>query len=125
VNSPARLLERLASLIKPGGYLIIQNTDASHFYSYLIRLYLGIKDLFSKQSYKLNKVKASFVEKELEKLHFEKVSAYRYNQSFLGFSNFFSNEKKYHLTRKFFGDAQKNHHAAWGSDYTYLFQKLD
>ena len=123
VNSPEQLLTKLSKIISPNGYLIIQNTDSSHFYSYLIRFYLGLNRIISKSSYQLNKVKASFLENELDKNGFELKKQFRYNQSFLGFSNLFSNEKKYKLTRSFFGHAEHNKHAKWGSDVTYLFKK--
>lgn len=124
VNSPEQLLKKLSGLIMPDGLLIIQNTNASHFYSHLIRFYLGLRSVVKKQPYKLNKVKASLVEHILRDNGFELVRLYRYNQSFLGLSNLFSNDRKYELTRKFFGDATQARHASWGSDYTYLFRKL-
>ncbi|HXB40151.1 MAG TPA: class I SAM-dependent methyltransferase [Bacteroidia bacterium] len=124
VESPGQLLNKLSSLVKPGGLLIIQNTDSKHFYSYFIRAYLGLKNLISKQPYSLNKVPAKLVEKTLIANGFELQNCFRYNQSFLGFSNLFSNGKKYKLTGRFFGDAQKNKNAAMGSDYTYLFKKI-
>lgn len=123
VSSPEKLLIRVVSLLKPGGLLIIQNTDAAHFYAYLIRLYLGVKNLFSKQSYKLNNVKASEVKRILQDNNIELVQSYCYNQSFLGLSNLFSNEKKYTLTRNFFGDVARPKNQWAGSDYTYLFRK--
>lgn len=123
VNSPEQLLNKLCKIISPNGYLIIQNTDASHFYSHLIRFYLSLKNIIKKQPYTLNKVKGSFLENILEKNSFELKHLFRYNQSFLGFSNLFTNEKKYKLTRDFFGDATNNKHSKWGSDVTYLFKK--
>ncbi|MEO8760850.1 MAG: class I SAM-dependent methyltransferase [Bacteroidia bacterium] len=123
VNSPEQLLNRLSNLLKPGGLIIIQNTDSSHVYSFLIRTYLGLKNLIRKQSYKLNKVPASFLENTLKKNNLEFVRSYRYNQSFLGFSNLFSNDKKYKMTRSFFGDAVNPKNQSFGSDYTYLFRK--
>jgi ubiquinone/menaquinone biosynthesis C-methylase UbiE len=123
VNSPEQLITKITSLLKPGGMLILQNTNASHFYSHLIRLYLGLKNLIHKQSYKLNKIPAAFIEKKLQENNLELIKCYRYNQSFLGFSNLFSNDKKYTLTRNFFGDATQPKHQLFGSDYTYLFRK--
>ncbi len=123
ISSPEQLLNKISKLLKPGGTLILQNTNSGHFYSYLIRFYLGLKNLISRQPYKLNKVKDGFVKKTLETNGLKQISCFRYNQSFLGLSNLFSNNKKYSLTRKFFGDASKNKNAAWGSDYTYLFRK--
>jgi ubiquinone/menaquinone biosynthesis C-methylase UbiE len=124
VNSPEQLIQKISSLVAPGGLLIIQNTDSSHFYSYLIRLYLGMKQLIKKQPYRLNKVDSQLLENGLKQNGFELQHQFRYNQSFLGLSNLFSNDKKYSLTRWFFGDVQNNKHAAWGSDYTYLFKKI-
>ena len=40
-------------------------------YEDLIRFYLGLKRIISKSSYQLNKVKASFLENELDKNGFE------------------------------------------------------
>jgi ubiquinone/menaquinone biosynthesis C-methylase UbiE len=123
VNSPEQLINKIVSLLKPGGIFIIQNTDASHSYSYLIRLYLRLKNLIHKQSYSLNKVTDSFIKNKLQSTDLELIKSYRYNQSFLGFSNLFSNEKKYKLTRRFFGDATNPKNQSLGSDYTYLFKK--
>ncbi len=123
VNSPDQLLHKLAGVLKPGGMLIIQNTNSTHFYSHLIRLYLGVKNLIHKQAYQLNKVPAKLVETTLQQNNLELVTCYRYNQSFLGFSNLFSNEKKYKLTRGFFGNATQPKNQSFGSDYTYLFKK--
>lgn len=123
VNSPEQLLKRLTQVISPGGYLIIQNTDSKHFYSHLIRFYLGLKNLIKKQGYKLNKVSGAFLEQTMLINDFEILQKFRYNQSFLGFSNLFSNKKKYALTRQFFGTVENNKHANFGSDVTYLFRK--
>lgn len=123
VEEPTQLLNKLSALVAPGGMLIIQNTNSKHFYSYLIRAYLALKNIVSKQPYALNKVPAEVVESTLEKNGLRLKKKFRYNQSFLGFSNLFSNEKKYHLTRNFFGEANHNKNAAWGSDCTYLFEK--
>ena len=123
VNSPEQLLNKLSHIISPGGHLIIQNTDSGHFYSHLIRFYLGLKNIISKQPYKLNKVKGAFLEHQVSKNGLQLIKTFRYNQSFLGLSNLFTNEKKYKLTRQFFGTVEKNKHAKWGSDVTYLFKK--
>lgn len=122
VGSPKDLLLRLSQLVKPGGYLVLQNTDSSHFYNYFIRAYLAFRSLLKKLPYSLNNVSSAFVESELAAHGFSKTKEFRYNQSFLGFSNLFSNEKKYRLTRKYFGDAAHPKNQSKGSDVTYLFK---
>jgi 2-polyprenyl-3-methyl-5-hydroxy-6-metoxy-1,4-benzoquinol methylase len=123
IESPEQLLNKIISLVKPGGLLILQNTNSKHFYSHLIGLYLGFKSLVGKQPYKLNKVPAKLIERIAAKNNLQLLKCYRYNQSFLGLSNLFSNEKKYNLTCGFFGTAAKPRNQSMGSDYTYLFRK--
>lgn len=118
-----RFLNYIQSRVKSGGTIIIQNTNSAHFYSGLIRLYLGVRRLIGKDKYRLNKVKASTLENSFKKAGFTCEKVFRYNQSFIGFSKLFTNDKKYELTRKWFGNTSKNKNAALGSDYIYLFRK--
>lgn len=124
VESPEALLGKLSKLVKKDGYIIIQNTDSEHFYNYLIRFYLGVKSIFKKQTYKLNNVSGEFLEWSLNDKGFIKEKMFRYNQSFLGFSNLFSNEKKYKMTINFFGSAANPKNQGVGSDITYMFKKI-
>tara|TARA_B100000809_G_scaffold46738_1_gene41145 strand:- start:11241 stop:11966 length:726 start_codon:yes stop_codon:yes gene_type:complete len=123
IDDVDKFLTYIQSKVKKGGRIIIQNTNSDHFYSTLIRLYLGVRKLFGKDKYKLNKVPASTVESSFKKAGFTCEKVFRYNQSFIGFSKLFSNDKKYSLTRKWFGYVGKNKNASLGSDYTYLFKK--
>lgn len=118
-----KFLNYIQSKVKKGGAIIIQNTNSNHFYSKLIRLYLGVRKLLGKDKYKLNKVPASQVENSFKKAGFTCQKVFRYNQSFIGFSKLFTNDKKYELTRKWFGNATNNKNASLGSDYIYLFKK--
>lgn len=118
-----KFLNYIQSKVKKGGTIIIQNTNSNHFYSKLIRLYLGVRKLLGKDKYKLNKVPASQVENSFKNAGFTCQKVFRYNQSFIGFSKLFSNDKKYELTRKWFGNAVNNKNASLGSDYIYLFKK--
>jgi len=118
-----KFLSYIQSKVNKGGRVIIQNTDSDHFYSHLIRLYLGVRKLFGKDKYRLNKVPASQVENSFQKAGFKLEKVFRYNQSFIGLSRLFSNDKKYGLTRKWFGNVDENKNASLGSDYIYLFKK--
>lgn len=118
-----KFLTYIQSKVKKGGSIIIQNTNSDHFYSKLIRLYLGVRKLLGKDKYPLNKVPASQVENSFKKAGFTCQKVFRYNQSFIGFSKLFSNDKKYELTRKWFGNASLNKNASLGSDYIYMFKK--
>lgn len=123
VDDIDKFLNYIQHKVKKGGTIIIQNTNSNHFYSKLIRLYLGVRKLLGKDKYKLNKVPASKVENSFKKAGFTCQNIFQYNQSFVGFSKLFSNDKKYKLTRKWFGNAAHNKNASLGSDYIYLFKK--
>ncbi|MCH2213915.1 MAG: class I SAM-dependent methyltransferase [Flavobacteriales bacterium] len=123
IEDPMRFLDETMSLVKPGGKLILQNTDSDHWFAKLIHTYLGFRRLVGKDKYKLNKVRERDVLNKITSNGFYLQQSFRYNQSFLGFSRLFSNDLKYKLTRKYFGFAATPKNQRRGSDVTYLFVK--
>ena len=123
ISEPWKFLEKSMGLVKPGGKLIIQNTDSKHWFARLIHLYLSMRRLVGKDKYSLNKISEKDLVSEIQSGGFVLENAFRYNQSFLGLSRFFSNDLKYKLTRRYFGDVGKNKHAREGSDATFIFRK--
>lgn len=123
IRNPWEFLEATMKLVAPGGYLIIQNTDSKHWFAKLIHLYLGMRRAVGKDKYKLNKVPQDELLTRIENGGFTLKDSFKYNQSFLGLSRFFSNDLKYKLTRKYFGFAGANKNPNGGSDATFIFQK--
>lgn len=123
VDEPDHFMEFVASKVKSGGYLIIQNTDSHHLYSHLIRGYLGVKRAVGKDKYSMNKVSGSHLERVLRAHGLNLKRKFRYNQSLLGFSHLFSDDQKYRMILDMFGNASNNKRASMGSDVTYLFKK--
>ena len=123
ISNPSKFVEETMILVKPGGYLIMQNTDSDHWFAKLIHLYLGMRRAVGKDKYKLNKVSQKGLLSQISEGGFELKDSFKYNQSFLGLSRFFSNDLKYKLTRKYFGYAGANKNATSGSDATFIFQK--
>ena len=123
INEPEKLIKMISEVIRPGGMLVIQNTDASHWYFKLINIYLGIRKLFAKSDYKLNRISSHWIEDKLQSKDFELVEKFRYNQSFIGFSRMYSNQKKYDLIRKIFGTVQLKKNQNRGCEYIYIFRK--
>src|SRR5690606_36878043 len=97
--------------------------DSKHWFAKLIHQYLGMRRAVGKDKYELNKVPQDELISRIRKGGFKLKNVYKYNQSFLGLSRFFSNELKYKLTRKYFGFAGSNKNASRGSDATFIFQK--
>jgi ubiquinone/menaquinone biosynthesis C-methylase UbiE len=123
IADPMRFLDESMKLVKPGGSLILQNTDSDHWFAKLIHSYLGLRRLVGKDKYKLNKVREKDLLQKVTSNGFTLQQSFRYNQSFLGLSRFFSNELKYKLTRRYYGDADLPKNQKGGSDVTYLFRK--
>lgn len=123
IENPENFLKEIAALVKPGGKLIIQNTNSKHWFSKLIRTYLGFRRVIGKDKYRLNKIPEDLLINSLKKEGFHLLRSFKYNQSFLGFSRIFSNDLKYKLTRNYFGHAANNTHSGQGSDGTFLFVK--
>ena len=123
IDFPMKFLMQIGRLVKPGGKIIVQNTNASAGYTWLIRMYHGLKRLTGKSKYKLNWLREKDVIKALRHEGFEVVHSFRYHQSWLGFSHLFSNEKKYEMTRKRFGTAAEPRNQKSGSDVMYCFEK--
>ena len=123
IDNPMMFLTQIARLVKPGGKLIVQNTNYASSYTKLIRLYHRVKRLVGKSNYKLNWVKESEVVSTLKNEGFELRRSFRYHQSWLGFSHLMTNEKKMEKTQKRFGTAKDPRNQKTGSDVIYLFEK--
>lgn len=123
IADPMRFLDESMKLVKPGGSLILQNTDSDHWFAKLIHFYLGLRRMLGKDKYKLNKVSEEDLLDKVTGNGFTLQQSFRYNQSFLGLSRLFSNELKYKLTRRYYGDASLPKNQKSGSDVTYLFHR--
>jgi len=123
IASPEKLVDIITNLVKPGGYLIVQNTDANHRKGRLIHTYASLKRLLGKSSYRMNRVSGKWLEAAIKEKGFHLAREFRYNQSFLGLGRFYSNEKKYQITRNRFGNHANNSNADKGADALYLFRK--
>lgn len=125
IRDPWKFLDSSLSLVKPGGYLILQNTDADHWFAKMIHFYLAMRRFVGKDKYALNKVSENKLLKRIEDNGFELLESFRYNQSFLGLSRLFSNELKYKLTRRYFGTPEAPRNQSAGSDVTFLFRRVN
>jgi ubiquinone/menaquinone biosynthesis C-methylase UbiE len=121
IRDPWQFLERSMALVKPGGWLIIQNTDAAHPFGKLIHMYLAMRRAVGLDKYALNRIRERDLLAALQKGGFELVDSFSYNQSFLGFSRLFSDEAKYRITRRAFGYPGRGRGS--GSDATFLLRK--
>lgn len=126
-DDPFMAISRISGLLKPGGMLIIQNSDAGHFYFKMIKIAGFIKNIFRKDKYgyQFNEIK----EKDLKLKFIESglvlKRTFKYNQSFLFFSSIYSAAFKYKITSFLFGNASENRNKWLGSEGLYALIKSD
>lgn len=125
VVSPADLIAKIASLLKPGGKLILECSDAAHFASRFFTHLYRVKSLFRHGRYCLNAVSYSEVQQLLRSYGFSAEATYRYSTPFPGINRLFSQETLYKINRAIFGHLGTNRNAWLGNEHISLFARPD
>jgi ubiquinone/menaquinone biosynthesis C-methylase UbiE len=123
VVSPEDLLIRMVSLLKPGGKIVLECSDAAHFASHFFSRLYRAKCLFRKGKYRLNAVAYSDVLRIMGACGFGPEVTYRYSTPFPGINRLFSQDTLYKMNRGIFGRLGANRNAWLGNEYISLFSK--
>ena len=123
ISDPLACLQKIASLLMPGGSLILQNTNSRHWFSRLNNLYRKLGILLDAQRYSYNKVSEAMIMETLAQYELLLVRRSCYIQSFMFLDRVISPEIKYWLIRNTFGLPAGNRLAYLGNDCIYLFRK--
>jgi 2-polyprenyl-3-methyl-5-hydroxy-6-metoxy-1,4-benzoquinol methylase len=121
-ESPVALIEKIISLLRPGGTIIMESTDASHFLSPLVVLYHRLWGMFRPQGYALNLISSAEVIEIFRRLHFKLSSIYRYNlPGFPGMDRLIPQGMLHAMVRMMYGTPNHNRNASFGKECLYLF----
>jgi 2-polyprenyl-3-methyl-5-hydroxy-6-metoxy-1,4-benzoquinol methylase len=123
VESPAATIEKMNSLLAPGGTVIVECTDARHPLTRLVGVYGSLGAAFSRSSYKLNAVTPADVVQMFEDWGFTRTATFRHVLPMFGMSRVLSQAAIYRLVRSLCGSASRNRHAWLGNHYILQFQK--
>jgi len=123
IADPGAALHKMASLLMPGGTLILQNTNSSHWYSRLNNLYRTAGILLDPNRYQYNKVSEAMIIETLLQHEILLLRRSCYIQSFMFLDRIMSAKIKYRLIKNMFGLPEKNRFAYLGNDCIYLFHK--
>ena len=124
VDSPVAVIEKVAQLAKPGGWVILEFTDSFHLWSIPIVLYQNLLKLVKPPPYRLNRLKKRQII-SLCKQNGLKISAlYRYGLPPPGSQKLIRQEEMYSLTRHLFGSSGKNRTGWMGNEFIYRLQKI-
>lgn len=123
VDSPKALVGRIAELLNPGGVVIMESTDSSHFLNWPAVFHHSVLKALGRMKYKLtltttDEVIAMFAAKGLE------LSAiYRYSMPGVpGIDRFVSQKNLYNLVRLMHGSIGHNRNPWLGKECIYSFK---
>jgi ubiquinone/menaquinone biosynthesis C-methylase UbiE len=123
VFAPVDVLAKVASILKPGGLLILQCTDSSHFVRRFVDLYHRGLRFIRPALYTAAPLTNSGVLEMTEKQRLEVRARFRYSSGLPGFHRIFSQSTLYRMIRRIFGDCENNRNVWLGSENIYLLER--
>ena len=117
VDSPAATITRVASLLRPGGTLILEFTDAFHLIGLLNTLYHRLRSFLKPSGYSLNRLSHRDVFTMLRGSNLAVVSSYRYGMFLPLLHKLFSQDTLYNVVRAIFGTSETSRNGFLGNAY--------
>jgi SAM-dependent methyltransferase len=122
-DSPSALIQKIASLLRPGGTVIMESTDGYHFMNQLTMLYHRMCGLFKRSTYALNLIRTSDVIAMCRTNGLELLVLYRYNLIGVpGFDRIVPQRILEKIVRLEFGTPKNNRNAWLGKECLYLLR---
>jgi ubiquinone/menaquinone biosynthesis C-methylase UbiE len=121
VASPSKVIAKLASLLTPGGTLILECTDGFHFMGRISRVRNRVAWIFRPPKYKLNVLSAAEILAMAQREGLRLTNEFRYALPLPGLSHLLSSASSYRLARSLFGDVQHNHNRWLGNQFIFSF----
>jgi ubiquinone/menaquinone biosynthesis C-methylase UbiE len=121
VASPSDVVAKIASILKPGGTLILECTDAFHLMGRINRLSNKVAWHFKPPQYKPNLLSAKAILRTAENQGLQLTSSFRYSLPLPGVGRLFSAAGLYQMTRFMYGDVIRNRNRWLGNQFIYCF----
>jgi SAM-dependent methyltransferase len=100
-DAPEALIRKIVSLMRPGGNLILEQTDASHFMSDLT--YVMEKYFFVPENYERNRISSADVRRIVAECGLDPVASFRYSLLLPGMHRLVSENGLYKMIRLVYG----------------------
>jgi ubiquinone/menaquinone biosynthesis C-methylase UbiE len=121
VDSTEEFVEKIATLIKPGGSLILEFTDAFCLAGRVSRFFRGVKESIAPPRYSVNLLSFDKVSRLVSRHGLRLISQFRYGLPPLpGIMQFLSHETRYEIVRRINGTCRKSRNKWCGSEYICL-----
>lgn len=123
IDDEQAFVEKLASLVRPGGKLFTECTDSKHFMSRLARSYDRVRNLFGKPRVHLAGHSGKNIADRFKKAGFQLAATYRYCSPPRPLRKLFNQNFHYQMIRSFFGNFTRNTAAWLGNECIFYFKK--
>jgi 2-polyprenyl-3-methyl-5-hydroxy-6-metoxy-1,4-benzoquinol methylase len=124
VDSPGDVIAKVAKLVEPGAWVILEFTDSFHFWGVPVVLYQKLLNIARPEPYKLNRLKKKQI-LDLCRDNGLKVSQlYRYGLPPVGSHKFLGQDEMYSFVRQIFGPSNHNRKRWMGNQFIYLLHKM-
>jgi ubiquinone/menaquinone biosynthesis C-methylase UbiE len=123
VNSPSDTLARVASVLRPGGTLILEWTDSRHLMGRINWYYNSLAALIAPPTYQVNLLSSAEVISIAKKHGFCSISEYRYALPLPKTAWMVTPADLYRMTRLVFGEAGHNRNAWLGNQHIHRFTR--
>jgi ubiquinone/menaquinone biosynthesis C-methylase UbiE len=124
VSSPVEVVDKIAGLLNPGGILIVEFTDSTHFLRRLLSLYHASLGLFRRSLYTANSYSGAWLLDVFTKRGFTLKAQFRYGFPWPGIHRVMSQKTLYRMVKSLFGSAKQNKNRWLGSEYICCFRLL-
>jgi 2-polyprenyl-3-methyl-5-hydroxy-6-metoxy-1,4-benzoquinol methylase len=122
VDSPSLVAAKIASLVKPGGTVIVQSTDTTHVVTYLVRLCHLLVGLVRPRPYSGNLLSTEDVVQMFAKHGLRLEAVYRYSLLLPGTGGVFTHDRLYAMVRALFGRYPQARNPWLGNECLYKFR---
>jgi ubiquinone/menaquinone biosynthesis C-methylase UbiE len=122
-DSPGDVIAKIASLLKPNGSVIVQNSNSHHPIGYLFNLYSKLRNTLLPAPYTLNRLSNGKLVGMFNNHGLKLIALYRYSLPIPGMARLLTSDSIYKFTRKIYGTYINNHRAWSGNEYIYHFEK--
>jgi 2-polyprenyl-3-methyl-5-hydroxy-6-metoxy-1,4-benzoquinol methylase len=124
-DSPGDVIARIASLLKPNGRVIVQNSNSHHPVGYLFNLYSKLRNILLPAPSILNRLSDAKLMEMFGNRRLKLIALYRYSLPIPGMARFFTSDSIYKFLRKIFGTCANNYRSWLGNEYIYYLKKDD
>ena len=125
VASPISVVDKMIYLLKPGGHIIIQNTDSRHPISYLSAIYAAMRNIFFRNSYRMNRISGASLTQMLRDHGLVQLSIYRYGVPVPWIARILTSDSLCALIIRIYGTPAKNRFSWLGNECIYYFKDLE